>query len=116
MTRGSLRPCLGTTIASRRRATLRQPLLDDELLFAGLPASEAVCGEGGEVQGGNDADDPLREVLADGRTLLEAVPREARRIEEPARVGSLSDKRVVIGAHLVIAPPGRLDGQVGEER
>ena len=27
MTRGSLRPCLGTTRASRRRVTFRQPLL-----------------------------------------------------------------------------------------
>ena len=72
--------------------------------------------ERGEVERRLVAGDELRNVLADRRRLLEAVAGEAGRVEEAFRIGCAADQRVVIGAHLVIAPPRRLHRQVDEHR
>ena len=62
------------------------------------------------------AGDELRDVLADSRRLLEAVAREARRVEETARPLGFADDRVVVRAHLVVAPPRGLHRQLAEHR
>ena len=41
---------------------------------------------------------------------------EAGRVEEAFRIGCAADQRVVVGAHLVIAPPRRLHRQVEDHR
>src|SRR5215207_8579737 len=49
------------------------------------------------------------------RRLLESMPGEPGRVQEARGLAGLADDCVVVGAHLVVAPPGGLDRQVGEE-
>ena len=65
---------------------------------------------------GSSAERELREVLADDGPLLEAVAREPGRVEEPFRLARGADQRVVVGAHLVAAPPARADPELLERR
>ena len=58
----------------------------------------------------------LRHVLADRGRLLEAVAREARRVQEAAGARRLAHDRVVVGADLVVAPPAALDRQLEDQR
>src|SRR5919197_221761 len=87
---------------------------DDERLRPQRPLGEAVGGEGGEVERGLAADDELREMLADGRRLLEPVPGETRRVEEPRRLARLADERIPVRAHVLPGPPRGPDRQLGE--
>src|SRR5918996_3894396 len=94
---------------TKRRTRLS---LDDDLLFTQLSAGEAVEREGGQVERRLLPRHELGEVLADGGTLLEAVPGKAGGVQESARLARLADDGVVIGAHLVVPPPRCLDRQV----
>src|SRR5437762_7895219 len=87
---------------------------DDELLLAGLTAGEPLRRERRQVQRGHDPDDPLSEELAHGRALLKPMAGETRGIEEARGLLCLADEGVPIRAHLVVPPPGRLDGQLRE--
>ena len=57
-----------------------------------------------EIERRLEAERKLCEVLADHEPLLEAVPREPGRVEQPGRFRGRTDQRVVVGAHLVEAP------------
>ena len=48
--------------------------------------------------------------------LLEAVAREARRVQEAPGRRRLAHDRVVVGADLVVAPPAALDRQLEDQR
>ena len=88
-----------------------EPHEHDEALVPLLAAGEAVQRERGEVERGLGADDELGEVLPTAGACWKPWPEKPGRVEEPPRLRDLADDGVVVGAHLVEAPPGRLDRQ-----
>src|SRR5215218_4312922 len=94
MTRGSLRPCLGTTSASRRRVTFRQALLGavaqpgDALLLGAVGAAE-----NGAVRLDAVADDPTP-AMRTGRR--ERVDRALEAVEDVRGTLCLHLERLVV--------------------
>ena len=80
------------------------------------PRSKRATSNADRSSVGSFPSDQLRHVLADRGRLLEAVAGESGRVEEAFRLGRPPDQGVVVGAHLVIAPPRRLHRQVAEQR
>src|SRR6266571_6677069 len=70
--RHSLRPCLGTTIASRRRAAFRQTLLDSQAMKAPpytAASVEVVRHPGGEAERDEVAVEEPLEIRVNGRAI-----------------------------------------------
>src|SRR5215216_4824640 len=111
---------LALATSVRRSAMSRRLTLvvgsDHELLGAQAAGLEAVEGERGQVEGRLATGGELGQVLTDRGRLLEAVAREAGGEEEALVVPRLAHDRGVVGAHLVVTPPLRLDHAVREGR
>ena len=95
-----------TAPARRARGAPGGRRLDDVPLGPLRP----LGGERGHVHERLAAEVEVAHYFADPRRLKEAVPGEAGGVEEAARVGlGLADQRVVVGRHLVVAPPAAGD-------